>query len=58
MATIVKHSVDESYRVLLEETETIEILINGNSVFAQTVAVNNKAMVVFAIKEALAEEIA
>lgn len=57
MVEILKHSNEESYQVVLDETETIEIIINGASVFTQTVLAQNRAVIQFHIKEALADQL-
>ncbi len=57
MVEIRRNNQREFYELILDTTETIEILINGNSVFLKTVAVDNKAQIKFEFVEALATEI-
>ena len=55
MVVIKSHHESEAYSIALEEAETIEITINGNSVFTQTIQAGNQGEVNFNIVESLAD---
>jgi len=57
MVDVLKHSNEEGYQIFLSGTESIEIKINNNQVFTQTVTVGNGAIVSFHIQEALEGEL-